>query len=136
MIAESVLFEFGEVRLTLIRPSEHTLLNAARYQLRVAMCRTDTQKQASRTGISEFAMILAHVQDTANFPFEIPDPLSNPEDVGLAWDCFLDCDAELWYRLVRSIGIPINAASRYLPIALEETQDFVKRGTMPPPHYR
>src|SRR3954470_15728771 len=110
MIAESVLFEFREVRATLIRPSEHTLLNAARYQLRVAMCRTDTRKTLNRTGISEFAMILAHVQDIVSFPFKVPDPLSNPEDIGLAWDRFLEGDADLWYRLAHSIGAPIKAA--------------------------
>src|SRR3954466_9652698 len=108
MIAESVLFAFREIRATLVRPSEHTLLNAARYQLRVAMCRTDTRKTVNRTGISEFAMILAHVQDTVNFPLEIPDPLANPEDVGAAWDRFLDGDSTFWHRLARSIAAPIN----------------------------
>ncbi len=136
MPVESKLFEFGEVRATVLGSSADTLLNAARYQLRVAMCRTDSQKFLDRTGISEFAMILAHVDDTINFPFEIPDPLSHPEDVGSAWDEFLDNDPELWYRLLRSIGTPIGEASTYLPVALGEIEELVRHGTMPPPSWR
>jgi hypothetical protein len=136
MITESVLFAFREMRASLVRPCEDTLLNAARYQLRVAMCRVDTRKTTNRIGISEFAMILAHVRDTINFPFEIPDPLSNPYDVGEAWDHFVDGDTELWNRLARGIAAPINAASQYLPVALEEIQALVRHGMMPPPSKR
>ena len=136
MAVDSKLFEFGDVRATVLRPSDYTQLNAARYQLRVAMCRTDTGRTANHTGISEFAMILAHVEDPINFPFEIPVPTAHPEDVGIAWDRFLDADPELWYRLLRVIGAPSGEASSYLPVALAEIQDLVRHGTMPPPNWR
>jgi hypothetical protein len=132
MIGQRCLFVFGAIRARIIQPTEETLLDAARYQLRVAMCRTTATTPGAMSGIPEFGLILAHVREVVNFPFEIPDPLAHPDDVGAAWDHFLDSDPELWDCLIGAIGVPFNVASTYLPLALEEVQALVRHGAMPP----
>ena len=71
-------FEYGDVRVMLVSPSNETLMDMARYQVRLTVGQ-ERATPASMSGVIEFAAIMAHVRDVMNFPCEIPDPKSSSE---------------------------------------------------------
>jgi hypothetical protein len=101
-------FEYGDVKVELLEPSETTLFNKARYLIRLAVSRFAFQKMSRARVLyaPEFATILAHIDSAEGLPFDAPSPRSHPDAVGTAWDIFLDYDPDLWKRLVKAIGLP------------------------------
>ncbi len=126
-------FEYGDVRALLVTPSNETLMDMARYQVRLTVGQGHATP-ASMAGVVEFAAIMAHVRDTVNFPCEIPDPKAPSEEVADAWDCFLDSDPGLWDELLRELEIPdtvqSSIATTYLTWAMSEYEDDLKRGNL------
>lgn len=123
-------FAFGDVRALLVTPSNETLMDMARYQVRL----TVGQGRANMTGVIEFAAIMAHVRDVVNFPCDVPDPKAQSDEVMAAWDCFLDSDPDLWDELLRELEIPdtvqSSIATTYLTWAMSEYEDDLKRGNL------
>jgi hypothetical protein len=126
-------FEYGDVRVMLVNPSNETLMDMARYQVRLTVGQ-ERATPASMAGVVEFAAIMAHVRDVENFPCEVPDPKASSEEVMAAWDCFLDTDPGLWDELLRALEIPdtvqSSIAATYLTWALSEYEDDLKRGNL------
>ncbi len=104
----SHLFEYGDVRVSLLEPTDETLYNKARYLVRLSVARFAFQKvtQAGMLYAPEFATALAHIESAEGLPFDVPGPLAHPDAVGAAWDIFLDTDPALWASLVEAIGLP------------------------------
>jgi hypothetical protein len=126
-------FEFGDVRALLVSPSNETLMDMARYQVRLTVGQGHTTP-ASMSGVIEFAAIMAHLRDAENFPCEVPDPKAPSEEVIAAWDCFLDSDPALWDELLRTLEISdtvqSSVATTYLTWAMSEYEDDLKRGNL------